>query len=65
MERQRNKGMHYIINANRCKKNAWECIHDHRIMYLTCTCTSIKVCTMENAKLAKIKSRNRLIFGKR
>ena len=35
MERQRNKGMHYIINANRCKKNALECIHDHRIMYLT------------------------------
>ena len=27
--------------------------------------TSIKVCTMENAKLAKIKCRNRLIFGKR
>ena len=26
--------------------------------------TSIKVCTMENAKLAKIKRRNRLIFGK-
>ena len=20
-------------------KNAWECIHDHRIMYLTQTCT--------------------------
>ena len=27
--------------------------------------TSIKVCTMESAKLAKIKRRNRLIFGKR
>ena len=26
--------------------------------------TSIKVCTMENEKLAKIKSRNRLIFWK-
>ena len=34
VERQRNKGMHYIINANRCKKNAWDCIHDHRIMYV-------------------------------
>ena len=27
--------------------------------------TSTKVCTMENAKLAKIKRRNRLIYGKR
>ena len=29
------------------------------------TSTSIKVCTMKNAKLAKIKCRNLLIFGKR
>ena len=29
------------------------------------TSTSIKVCTMKNAKLAKIKRRNLLVFGKR